>query len=234
MKRSQTIFFSGLVFLLLCTPVFAEDSSTGAQIRGPVRPEIKQEVKETAAQARLSVKDRLAHITGATVTAVSPNSLVISSQGKTLSVNISSTTKLRRKFWGNATTSEIAVGDLVNVWGTWTDSSQTIINARLVRDISIQKRNGVFVGTVTSLTSLGWVMNTFNRGAQTVIVSASTKITDRNGRTITQDDVVVGNMVRVRGVWNNTTNTISETLTVKDYSIPARPASREATSSATP
>lgn len=173
-----------------------------------------------------------ARIAGATVGAVGTNTLTISKNGKPMTVNILATTKLRRKFWGNAVLGEISIGDLVNVWGGWTDSTQSIINGRLVRDVSIQKRNGVFVGTVTTLTSAGWVMETFNRGTQTASVSSTTKFTNRTGKPITQADVVVGNMVRLRGMWNDKLNTITEVTAVKDYSIPVKAVNKVATPSA--
>ena len=173
-----------------------------------------------------------ARIPGATVGAVGTNTLTISKNGKSMTVNILATTKLRRKFWGNAVLGEISVNDLVNVWGSWTDNTQSIINARLVRDVSIQRRNGVFVGTVTTLTSAGWVMETFNRGTQMATVSSTTKFSNRTGKLITQADVAVGNMVRVRGMWDNKLNTITEITAVKDYSIPVKAMNRVATPSA--
>ena len=117
------------------------------------------------------------------------------------------------------------VGDTVNVIGLWADDAHTTINAKLVRDISIQKRFGVFVGVVKSLLPTGWVMSTVSekRGDQTVTVSGNTKFVNRKEETITQADVVAGHRVRVKGLWDRVANTVTDVTQVKDFSLPAKP-----------
>lgn len=151
-----------------------------------------------------------------------PATLVVTKDGKDYTVNVGANTQLRRRFWGKATLAEMSVGDVLNVIGRWTDDAHTTVDATLVRDASIQKRFGVFIGTVQSLLSTGWTMIT-HRGTETVTVSSSTKFVDRKGGTITQADVKVGDRVRVRGLWDNKLNTITEVTHVKDFSLPIKP-----------
>ena len=56
----------------------------------------------------------------------------------------------------------------------------------MIRDISIQKRFGVFFGVVQSVSDNGWVMTTIGlkRDNQTVILSASAVTTNRKGEAI--------------------------------------------------
>ena len=177
----------------------------------------------TPKQALRTILGGRAAIGSAILNAKSATTLTVTKDGKTYTVTIDDKTKLRRRFWGKATFDEMQVGDTVNVIGKWTDEAHTTIQARLVRDTSIQKRNGVFIGSVQSLNGSGWVMQTIARGSQTVMVSNATKLANRKGQTIAQGDVTVGHRVRVKGLWDRNANTISEVTHVKDFSLPPLP-----------
>lgn len=153
------------------------------------------------------------------VTGIVDATITCMREGKTYTVVTDSKTQFRRRFWGKATVEDIQVGHEINVVGSWADDAQTSVLARLVRDTSIQKRFGVFFGTVKSLTSTGWVMDTINRGSQTVTVSSSTKIVNRKGDAVAQADIVVGHKVRIRGLWDNKANTVTEVKEVKDFTL---------------
>lgn len=157
------------------------------------------------------------------VTGIVDATITCMREGKTYTVVTDSKTQFRRRFWGKATVEDIQVGHEINVVGSWADDAQTSVLARLVRDTSIQKRFGVFFGTVKSLTSTGWVMDTINRGSQTVTVSSSTKIVNRKGDAVAQADIVVGHKVRIRGLWDNKANTVTEVKEVKDFNVPIKP-----------
>lgn len=213
MKKIMAIAFGGIVFLVSAQGAVAAP-------KAPVGP-TQREV----------FKAQLAHVTGGTVGAVGSNTLTVSHEGESITVNILPTTKLRRKFWGNAALTEISVGDKINVWGSFKDEAQTIIDARMVRDTSIQKRNGVFIGEVVRLTDDGWIIKTPARGEQTVKLVSTTKFTNIAGRTIKDEDILIGHRVRVRGIWDRKLTTVSEVTTVKDYSLSNVPKSAEKISS---
>lgn len=171
-----------------------------------------------------------------TITAKTDTTLTIEKDGKTYTVHIDSHTKLRRRYWGKSDIAEFAVGHVVNVIGLWADEQHTAINAKLIRNISIQKRFGVFFGVVKSLTSDGWVMSTKSgkRADQTVTISASTTFVNRRGDAITQADVHVGHRVRVKGLWDRSQNTVTEVVQVKDFSLPPLQPEVVPTATATP
>ena len=164
-----------------------------------------------------------AHLANASVTAISGNTLTVTKDGKPYTINTTTKTKFGRRFWGKSSLSEISVGDQVNIWGKWTDEGQTTIDTRLIRDLSIQKRQGVFIGTVQGKSDSGFTLQTINRGAQTVTVDKTTKYYNRTGRSITLNDINANDKVKVRGLWDNKLNTITQVLYVKDFSQPPLP-----------
>lgn len=213
-----------LLGLGLAVPVLALGVDARAEVRADIRddragsrPGLLQQVFNKRGRAAIG-SGTLKTKSGDTV----PATLVVTRDNKDYTINVDANTQLRRRFWGKATLSEFTVGDTLNVIGQWADDGHTTINAKLVRDASIQKRFGVFVGEVTSLTSGGWVISTVHRGSQTVTISGSTKLVNRKGEAIAQTDVKVGHKLRVRGLWDSKANTITEVTHVKDYSLPVK------------
>lgn len=194
--------------------------------------QFKENVGSKTAEIRRFLGERAA-ITSGEITAKTDDTLTIEKDGKTYIVNIQSSTQIRRRFWGKSELSEFSVGNTVNVIGLWADEAHTTINARMIRNISIQKRFGVFFGEVKSLLTNGWVMSTKseNRADQTVTVSSDTKFMNRRGETIIKTDVTLGHKVRVRGLWDKSLNTITEVTEVKDFSLPIQ---AEVTATVTP
>ncbi len=215
--------------LMMVGPVYAE---TRVEARAQIKADIKADREDKSGTRPGLLKDLVkrgrAAIGSGTLTAKSGTTLTITKDGKTYTVLTDSKTQFRRHFWGKGALDEMQVGDTINIIGVWTDEAKTTIQARLVRDVSIQKRNGIFFGTVQSVTSTGWVMTTIQRGNQTVTVSSSTKFVDRREQGIAQSAIVVGHKVRVRGLWNKANSTITEVSHVKDFSLPVKPTSTSA------
>lgn len=216
---NQSIKIAGVVFVLgviSMTPAFAV--SPRALFREDVRENVATRPGSEGKQ--FSLKGRAA-IGRGTLTAKNGTTLTVTGQdGKIYTVNTDGNTQLRRRFWGKGTLDEMNTGDILSIIGQWTDDAHTTILAKLVRDTSIQKRFGVFFGTVTSVTGSGWAMNTINRGTQTVTITSTTKLINRKGQMIVQSDIVAGHKVRVRGLWDNKSNTITEVTEAKDFSLP--------------
>jgi hypothetical protein len=149
-------------------------------------------------------------------------SVTVDNEGTNVKVNVASNTHFRRKFWGKSTLAEISVGDTLNVIGKWAKEDKSEINAVVIRNLSIQKRFGVFFGKVKTITDTGFVMTTIQRGEETVTLDTA-KLINRKGESIKSGDILVGHNVRVRGLWNSTGFTITETTEVKDFSLPELP-----------
>ena len=246
-RKVQYLVLAGLIGFVAVTPAYAAPG-----LFGRLFPKAQSELSEATVTPRTGLREDTLNKTGTrpagfrpallaraaigtgSVTAISGTTLtVLGRDGGTYTVLTDGKTQFRRRFWGKGSLAEIQAKDVVSVIGKWTDDTHTTIQATLVRDLSIQKFMGVFFGTVQSITGSGWVMATINRGNQTVTVTSTTKLTDRRGQPLTQTDIVVGHRVRVRGVWDRKSNTITEVTGVKDFSLPAQ-AGLPATSTATP
>jgi len=215
-QNVQYIILISLFGFFVATPAQAAVSP----LRAAIRADVRENTSTRPGALRPIILTRAAIGMG-TVTVINGTTItVLGKDGKTYTVLTDSTTQFRRLYWGKGTLSEIQVNDQVSVIGKWIDDPHTTIQAKLFRDISIQKFAGVFFGTVQSVTSTGWVMTTVNRGNQTVTVSSTTKFTDRKGGSLTQSTIVVGNKVRVRGLWDRKNSTVTEVAVVKDFSLP--------------
>lgn len=202
-------------------------------VRKDLRDELKDAKKDLKVEIKSTIASRVAEIkkffTGfaiikqGKVTAKTDSALTVESEGKIYTVNLTDDTKLRRRFFGKSDIDEILVGHMVNVYGKWSDENHTVINAILVRDISIQLRFGVFVGVIKSVAASTWSLETKNRGTQQVAVSADTKFVNRKNETIGQADIQTEHRVRVKGLWDRVNNTITEVSHVKDYTLPPKP-----------
>jgi hypothetical protein len=137
-------------------------------------------------------------------------SIKISIFGYQYAVVIPNGTKILKSSWAGSKLTEFSVGDIVNVWGFLDSNDNYRINAKTVRNISIQKRHKVFKGTITSLLFVaadetqyqyrGFALKTKNYGIQTVIVDSDAKIFKRH-HPAKFSDLKAGMNVVVRGVW---------------------------------
>lgn len=130
--------------------------------------------------------------------------------GGTFTVNIANA-ELKRRFGAPMTAADFQVNDQVEVKGT---VSSTLITATMIRDLSLQARNGEFSGTVVSVTTNSFVLQSANRGLQTINLTASTTI-KKNGQPAILTDLTAGAKVKVAGVWNRT----NENVTAKSVNI---------------
>ena len=192
------LIFSTLVFVLLfeteVSPVQAQSHSPG--LRGQLK-EKKQELKKDIQEKREEIREEFREIKAsvsaalrqlksgriafgsAEITAINGTTLTVIHESKTYTVLTDDKTQFRRKFWGKSELAEFNVGDKINGVGTWEDEGHTNIRARLIRNMSIQMRYGVFFGTVKEVTGTGFTMETERRGVQTVTVGQDTSYVNR-------------------------------------------------------
>lgn len=183
------------------------------------REKIRNQVASPSPNLTNTVKNRIAMAAklSGPISAIGTSSLTVNS----ITVNVSSTTVLLRKFGGKSVLSEFSIGDEVQVLGKWTSDAKTAIDAKIVRNLSVQKRHGVFLGTVTATFANGFTLNTVARGTQTANVSATTKYVDRKNQPLTLASIATGHKVMIKGLWDSKLNTISQISIVRDYSLPA-------------
>lgn len=223
-KNLSGFVFLFIVILFSSSFVIAEEPSstiTGFRPKGQMKQKITNQLKEKQTSLIDKLKEKIKNLFGrrtGEITAINGNTLTIkTSDGKEYTVNISSSTVLRRKFGGKSEISEFSVGDKVNIVGKWSDDTKTILDARNIRNASIQKRWGVFFGEVTAKKSDNFVINT-KRGTETVFFG-NAKFVNIKQVAITYDDVAIGHRVRVKGTWDRKLNKIDDVSEVKDFSL---------------
>ncbi len=131
--------------------------------------------------------------------------------GQKWTVNVTSSTKLFRRYMGTATINEFLVGDKVEARGT--QGTGLVLNARVVRDNSVVIKNRDFVGTISSIDSSAqsFVIPIKRKGATsnlTVTTTSATKFYN-DGTAISFADLTVGAKVKVLGVYNETAKTLA-------------------------
>jgi hypothetical protein len=176
-----------------------------------------------------AVKELRSNLTNVLLTAINGTTLTVTKDAKTITVTTDATTKFRRHFGGLSTLTEFTVGNTLDVRGIYTDETKTTIAANQIRNRSVMRRRGTFIGDVVSISGSTIVIRSLNRGNQTVTVSATTKYVNRKQQVMTLTDVLVGHRIRVRGMWDKSNNTITQVTNLKDFTLPPK-----ATGSAVP
>ena len=131
-----------------------------------------EELKRTGAGPEVQIKTNGSDlIRGAKVTGVSGNSFSANVTWGlatlTAMVNTDGTTEFIRKYGGKSSLAEFTVGDIVSFQGTVNTSvnSPITVQAKAVKNWSIQKKNASFTGTVQST----------DVGSQTFVLTAKEK-----------------------------------------------------------
>lgn len=216
----KTIVGFSVAFALLLVavaPAYADnDKNKGKE--NDDRDSFKQEreVKEIGSTLEVHITERgNVLVRGAKVTAISGNTISASTAwgGASMAWNVvtDGNTQFIRRAGGKSSISEISVGDFVSFQGALQTSvtSPFTVQAKIVRDWSIQKQNATFSGTVQSVDSVSqsFVLSSENRGNVTVFVSTSTKV-EKGGVSGVFSDIVAGVKATVSGLYNNLTSRI--------------------------
>jgi len=227
-----------LVVLLAVVPSVFALTPLRREIKNTIKETVKEGKKESSSPAntnedakeiRMGLLDKVknfmkknlkfeARVKGK-ITVIGSNNFSLSGEDGTFQVNITDKTQILRKFGGKSSLSEFSVGDEVVIFGKFTDDTRLIIDAKVVKNNFIQKRKGAFFGKVTVKNTDNFVIETLERGSQTVYFGGA-KFVNRKEISISYSDIKVGDRVRVKGVWDKTLNKINEVNQVKDFSLP--------------
>lgn len=227
-----------LATFLTVTPSVLALTPLRREIKNTIREIIKEEKKEASGPAfngddtkeiRNGLLDKVknfmkknlkfeARVKGK-ITIIGIDNFSITGEDGTFQINITDKTKILRKFGGKSSLSEFSVDDEVMVFGKFTDDTKSAVDAKTIKNNSIQKRFGAFFGKVTVINTDNFIMETAERGTQTVYFGTA-KIVDRKEISIILNNIKVGDRVRVKGVWDKTLSKIVEVIQIKDFSIP--------------
>lgn len=213
----------------------ASIAPTISAIRNEEKIELRQNQtlkKNIIDQARDLVKRLLPRRIHGKIAAIGTSSLTVASDHNgPVTVNILANTILKRRFGGNSALSEFRVGDEVAVIGALhaapsgsssSAAADNSIDARYIRDLSIQKRNTVFVGTILTMGTDSFTVKTQSRGVQTVHVTAGTTTYQERNKAISLSDLKVGDRVLVKGsIWDRAAKDIDAAKVIKLPNVPA-------------
>lgn len=219
MNKQIVVFFLAVLMIGAVPSVFAE-SDNGRRVNN-INPTAREERRDMRLSGTPPMRLRM--VRWVTLTAMNGNTLTVKTKTeKTFQIQVTASTKLYRRIGAISALSEFQVNDWLQAVGEWTDNSQTTMNALVIRNQSLQQYRGTFTGSVVSVNAAA---NTFvfqpNRRTdqQTVTVTSQTKVYGRNKQqAITLAEIKTGDQVVVRGLWDRTNNTITETVLVKDFS----------------
>jgi len=222
-----------LAMFLIIAPSARALTPLRREIKNTIRETVKEGKKESSSPAntnedvkeiRMDLLDKVKNFmkknlkfeAKGKITVIGSNNFSLSGEDGTFQVNITDKTVILRKFGGKSSLSEYSVGDEVVVFGKFTDDTKLIIDAKTVKNNSIQKRFGAFFGKVTVKNTDNFVMETAERGIQTVYFG-TTKFINIKEINISYGDIKIGDRVRVKGVWDKTLNEIREVSQIKIF-----------------
>jgi hypothetical protein len=257
MKKIVTVVLSlTMLSPTLATPAMAVKPAP-VQERKEAREEVRvqiQTLEKEEKEARKDLRERFqekkdalwaklremfpkilpAGINDGEVTEVSGNTLMVKHDGKSITLKVTDKTQILKKYGGKIALSEIKVGHIVSARGTWQDDTKAVLDVRVLRDLSLERRPATFWGKIKSIAQdkESFVLEVGKRGDLTVLVDTGTKIVNRLAKEIDFSALAVGHRVRVSGMWDGEKN-MDETRTIKDWSIGPLEAPPIATSSAT-
>jgi plastocyanin len=186
------------VALLVALPVLADDTNTNTNTN-----------VNTNTSTPPVFRQHSVYLYKAQLAAISGNVLTVTAKSKTFTVNVTDKTKLLRNFGSKSNLAEFSVGNILQISGKLT--SDATIDAKIIRNTSIQKRRATFTGLIDSVdaTAQKFVLKPNTRTTITVSVTTDTKITQK-GVVKTFADLVVGTKVTTSGMWDKSNNTLTE------------------------
>jgi len=221
MKKLNGVLVSLVCFLLLSFSLKAEPVGNRLQkLQNKVQQE-RQEIKNI-------VKPRLPKQIHGKLTLINNKILtVISDKEVVYTINVLSSTQLRRRFGGASIMSEFSVGDELAIVGNThklseTEYSATEIDAKFIRNLSIQRRNAVFNGVILLKEPTFFTIETQSKGVQTIYVDSVTVYTQKN-LAILYSQLQVRDKVIVKGeLWDRALNKIDAKKVIRiEQTLPA-------------
>ena len=204
----QLKFLLALVLAVSVTlPVVAQEVNTNTNANVNATPQTKP------------FKARPIFFNKAILKTIDGQTLTVTVKDKVYTVNVTDKTKLLRKYGAKSNLGEFAVGNSLQIYGRRT--ADTVVQASLIRNSSIEKKHATFLGVIESIDSANqkFVLKPVSRAKVIVTVVADTKIMYKS-KAQTFADLVVGSKLAVSGVWDKSNNTVTEVTKIVVVSLP--------------
>lgn len=215
-KHKVLISLASLATLIIVgLPVFAQDTNTNSNNNDNSNVNVNINTN-----APLNFRPRVVFLAKAELKSISGQVLTALYKNKTYTINVTDKTQLKRRYNGKSNLNEFAVGNILQVVGKLT--AENTMEARLIRNLSIQKKNASFNGKIESIDAVNkkFVLKPNVRTTITVTVNDATKIMEK-GQVKIFADLEVGMRVTSSGVWDKSNNTLTEvSKVVINYRLP--------------
>lgn len=174
------------------------------------KAEAKTEKKETDEKTEATEKKvhtPKQNMTSGTVVSISGTDINLKlANGTTMTIHTTGA-KFVRHFGAAMTLADVQTNDHLLVKGTVTGSE---VAATVIRDQSLQAKNGTFVGTISTISAADhtFALQSKARGMQQIMVTDTTKYTLK-GKAASMSDLAAGQTVRLSGVWDRTNSNVT-------------------------
>lgn len=185
------------------------------------KPKLKPNKQNMGVLEQLNLN--VSRIIGGVVAGVNGSVISVNKDGKTYAVATDDKTLFRRHFWGKSSLTEYSPGDRINVWGRWTNQEHTSMNARMVRNMSIMKKDGIIMGKVISKNTGSFIVEKATGSGNiniTVNFDGNTRFIKLNGTDTTYANISIDDKVRIRGLFDVTLKSVTNVTEVKDFTLP--------------
>jgi acyl-CoA hydrolase len=161
-----------------------------------------------------------------TVSTVGGSSLSLTMKNKVVTVDVSQSAFKKRE-GAVAALTDIHTGDTVRVYGTWTDTTKTAIQAITVRDMSdVGNITGVHAIAYGDVSTIDTTNNTFtmvtSKKAIITVDAGSSTFVRRFGGKSSLAELTVGDHLKVFGTWSDTGKTSLKAIAIRNMSIQAK------------
>ena len=125
-------------------------------------------------------------------------------------INVDSSAEIVGKNGSRSSMADVSVNDVISFQGSLTSGSPLTVQAKVLKNWSVQKKRVNYFGPITSIDSgtQTFVFNSEEKGSVIVKTSAETKYKKTGTSTDSFASLKVGDIVRVKGSYDNSNNTL--------------------------
>jgi hypothetical protein len=152
--------------------------------------------------------------------AVTEDILTVNKDNEQFDIEIDDQSKVLSKYYSKIDPKNLEKGDQVSIWGKWVDEAKTMIQAKLVRNLSKEIRKGVVNGIFKKINDSSFTVTRANGKVFTITFDTNTKLMNRKGEVILYSAIKDNDHVAVTGLVDHSKMTVVKTSKVRDLDLP--------------
>lgn len=163
-----------------------------------------------------------AKIVKGNLVSISEDVLTVNKDNEQFDIEVDNQSKVLSRYYSKIDTKDLKNGDQVSIWGKWVDEAKTMIQAKLIRDLSREIRKGVVNGKFKKISETQFSVTKANGKVFTVTFDEKTKIMNRKGENILYSAIKDNDHVAVTGLVDHSKLTVVNTSKVRDLDLPQK------------